>query len=211
MSLTRTSPGKQPLGSHHHPARLGACGWELGAEQRTEGPSPGKDDRRVSGEARVFIPAQGGQGSCGWQSGHLWWLSPLPGCKANTWGDLGALGSCPQPLPAHPRPQGTWQLQPLGHFAQIPPHRLGCPPAGLRGPHCPFLSSWLQLKGCRVRGWRWGWGSRSPGHAPGNKGRSAGWRALCQWAPPPSASTHLAASTSAADGETVCSSSLGSR
>lgn len=37
--------------------------------QRTEGLCPGKDDRRVSREACMFIPAQGGQGSCGWQSG----------------------------------------------------------------------------------------------------------------------------------------------
>ena len=156
VSLTRTSPGKQPLGSRIT-IQLG-WGPVAGSLAQSRGPRDPPLEKMTGGSqerlARVFIPAQGGQGSCGWQSGHLWRLSPLPGCKANTWGDLGALGSCPQPLPAQPRPQDTWQLQPLGHFAQIPPHRLGCPPAGLRGPHCPFLSSWLQLKGCRVRGWR---------------------------------------------------------
>lgn len=107
---------------------------------------------------------------------------------------------------------GTWQLQPLGHLAQIPPDRRGHPGAGFREPHCLSLGRWLQLKGCRVRGWHRGWGSSSPGHAPadrrpGSRMADALWQGLSL----PTAGTHLATSTSAADGGTVCSSSRGSR
>lgn len=113
-----------------------------------------------------------------------WRLSPLAGCSANTWDDLWALGSRPAAPPCPATPHSTWQLQPLGHLAQTPPHWLGRPRAGLRGAHCPFFSSWLQLNGHRVRGWWRGWGSSSPGHGPENKGRGARWWALWQRALP---------------------------
>lgn len=124
--------------------------------------------------------------------------------------DHGALGQ--RPLPSAAPCYGTWQLQPLGHLAQVPSDRLGRPRAGFREPHCLRLSRWLQVKGCRVRGQHWGWGPSNPGHAPVD--RRPGCRtadAPQQGLPLRSAGTHLATSTSAADGGTVCSSSLGAR
>lgn len=97
-----------------------------------------------------------------------WRLSPLAGCNANTKMTREAPGSAAPPPPAMPRPS-TWQLQPLGHLAQIPPERLGRPGAGLRKLHGRCLSRRLHLKGSRVRGWRRGWGPSSPGHAPGGQ------------------------------------------
>lgn len=201
MSLTRTSPASS-LWAHtyHHLARLGGLwlgAWHRAEDQRT---LPGKDDRRVSREARVFIPAQVGRGPVAGRVGTSGGSILFPAARQTHRVTSGPWAP-PTAPPCPATPQGTWQLQPLGHFAQILTG-WAVPRLGSGGPTVPSSAAG-STKGCSVRGWRWGWGSRSPGHAPETKAQGlrcqrAGAVPVCS---PPSANTHLATSTSAADGE----------
>lgn len=179
------------------------------------GPFLEKDDKMVLGDAGVFIHTQVGERSCHWPSGHFRWrLSPLAGCNQHTrmtWGP-GLLPAAP-PSPAAPQylaASAIWAPCP------DPSSRAGLSQGWAQGAPLRPPQQLSPTQGARGQGLAAGVGAQWPWTC------TLGWRAEaqgcehCSWGcshpgTPSASGAHLVASTSAADGGTVCSSSFGSR
>lgn len=212
MSLTRTSPSKQPLGSRIT-TQLG-WGPVAGSLAQSGGPRDPPLEKMTGGSQErlaSLFPLRVGRGPVAGRVGtsggsHLFPAArQTHGVTSGPW----APAHSPSPPSHAPRVPGSFN-----HLGTLPRSLLtgwAVPRLGSGGPTAPSSAAGSNSRGA-------GSGAGGGGGVPAaldmhleTEAQRPRWRALCQWAPPPSVNTHLAASTSAADGETVCSSSLGSR
>lgn len=107
------------------------------------GPFLEKGHRRVSGEALVFIPAQGGEGSCCqqwalWADGSHLLVAAIQTCQV-TWGSW---VPARQPLPALPPPTVPGSLSHLGTLPRSLLTGWAALGLGSRGPTASSAPGW---------------------------------------------------------------------